>query len=324
VVSLKQNLLKSKYLGLILLIAFLCGLPFFLSEYRLEIIVLLLINVILVVSFRLITTIGNFNFAHAVMMGVGAYTTALLAKSLGWSFLVILPLGGLCAALVGLIIGFPLIKMRGFYFFIGSFAAGEAIRICWIKFTNPFGGSYGISGIPSASFFNIDLSEGLPFYFLVLAVTILCVWLMYRLDRSRIGDTFKAIRSSEALSESVGINITKYKILAFVIGSFFAGICGVLLAYRLTTVDPSQFAPGVAMIILTWTVVGGMSTFAGPIIGVVVLSLIQEATRTTFAAWMPFIYGIILIATVLFLPGGLESIPKRFFPKIVRVGSSDE
>lgn len=307
---LKQNLLKSKKLSLVLLIALLWGLPFSLTVYRLEIAVTLLTNIILVLSFRVIVTVGDWNFGHAALTGAGAYATALIAKNLGWPVWVILPLAGLIAALVGLILSYPLLKMRGFYYFMGSFAAAEAVRLCWIKFRYPFGGPPGILNIPPPSFLGIDL-EGVSFYFLVLVVATLCVMLMYRLDKSRIGDTFKAIRSGESLSRSIGINITRYRALAFVIGSFFAGIAGVFMAYRVGTVDPSQYAGILTLFVFIWAVVGGTSTVAGPIIGVVVLGLIEESIRTTFVEWMPLIYGAILILTVLFLPEGLESLPRR-------------
>ncbi|MFC1950121.1 branched-chain amino acid ABC transporter permease [Chloroflexota bacterium] len=311
---LKQNIVNKKNSGFVLLMVILCVLPFLLSAYRLEVVVMLLTNIILVVGFRLITTTGDFSFAHATLMGVGAYTTAMIGKDLGWPFLAILPMGALMAALVGLIISYPLLRMRGFYFFIGSMAAGEAIRLCWVKFTNPFGGPSGISHIPPASIFGIDLRGGIPFYFLVMVIMVICVLILYRIDKSRLGDSFKAIAAGEDLSKSVGINIYRYRMLAFVMGSFFAGIAGVLAAYRLATVDPHQYAVGVALVVLVWVVVGGRTTFAGPIIGVVVLSLIEESIRTTMQEWMPLFYGAILILTVLFLPGGLESIPKKLLP----------
>ena len=310
-VLLKENLLKPRNLSLILLLGFLCVLPFLLTGYRMQIAILLLVNIVLVVSFRLITTTGNFSFAHAALAGVGAYTTALISKNFGLPFVLVIPIAGLTAALVGLILSFPLVRLRGFYFFIGSFAAGEAVRLSWVKYQNPFGGASGIYGIPSPSLPGIDLSKDIPFYFLVLVVVMACLFALYRIDKSRLGDSFKAIANNEDLSASVGIDINGYKTKAFVIGCFFAGISGALMAYRFSVVCPIQFTSSMALVLLVWAVVGGIQTFIGPIIGVVVLGLLEEAMRVTFAQWMPLIYGAILISTVLFLPEGLVSVPKR-------------
>ena len=134
--------------------------------------------------------------------------------------------------------------------------------------------------------------------------------IMYRVEHSRIGNAFKAIASDEDLSRSVGMNILGYKRLAFVIGSFFSGIAGVLFAHYYRFVDPASFGMVNTMYLLVWSVVGGVNTFAGPIIGVAVLTAVYELLRP-LAEWIPLFYGGILILTLLFLPGGLESIPKR-------------
>jgi branched-chain amino acid transport system permease protein len=317
VALLKRDLLKPRNLSLIVLLGFLCGLPFLITGYRLEVVVGLLINIILVVSFRLIATTGNFSFAHAALAGAGAYTAALMAKNLGLPFGLILPAGGCVAALVGLILSYPLVRLRGFYFFIGSFAAGEAVRLSWVRFKNPFGGAAGLYNIPLPDLPGMN-TTGVPFYFLVLVVTVICVAILYRIDRSRMGDVFKSIAGDESLAASIGININRYKIIAFVIGSFFAGIAGVLMAYRFSTVDPHQFDVALALNFLVWAVVGGINTFTGPIIGVVVLGLIEESIRVTFAEWMPLIYGAILIVSVLFLPDGLTSVPGKISARFKR------
>ena len=213
-------------------------------------------------------------------------------------------------------LSYPLSRIKGFGFFIASFAFGEAIRLSWTRIKDPFGGHFGISGIPSAGTISLsglgtlDFARPVPCYFLTLVIGVLCLMIMYRVERSRIGDTFKAIASDENLSRSVGMNILGYKRLSFVIGCFFAGIAGVLYAYYYRFVDPASFGMVNTMYLLVWSVVGGVATFAGPIIGVVVLTGVYELLRP-FAEWIPLVYGIILILTLRFIPGGLESIPKR-------------
>jgi branched-chain amino acid transport system permease protein len=247
------------------------------------------------------------------MMGVGAYATALMTGKAGLSFWLCLPLAGLASGIIGLAISYPLARTKGFSFFVASFAAGEAIRLCWARFKIPFGGHRGLEvpipeGIPGIA--SVDFSEAIPYYFLTLVVTTICLSLMYRLDKSRIGDTMKAIQSQEAVAKSVGIYTDGYKMLAFSIGSFFAGIAGVLLAHRLWAIEPQQFGFTSTLYLLVWVVFGGSATFAGPIIGVVLLTLVGEALRP-LAEWVPMFYGIIIILTLIFLPHGVESLPNR-------------
>ncbi|UCD82331.1 MAG: branched-chain amino acid ABC transporter permease [Desulfobacterales bacterium] len=287
--------------------------PFAISGYKVDLLTNLLINIILVSSFRLITTTGGWSLAHIPMMGCGAYATALLAGTLGVPFWFSLPLAGLAAALAGLAISYPLARTRGFAFFVASFAAGEAIRLCWIRFKIPFGGHKGLT-VPAPVLFQnvswLDFEEAVPYYFLALAITIVSLAIMYRFDKSRIGDTWRALASEEKLAKSVGINITKYKMLSFSIGSFFAGVAGVILAHRLWAIEPRQFGFNTTLYLLVWVVFGGSHTFAGPIIGVVVLTFLAELLRP-LVEWVPMIFGTIIILILIFLPNGLESLPAK-------------
>lgn len=323
---MRRYKLSTPHAGLAAVIAFSCVLPFLLREYHLTIATLLLINVIMVVSFRLITTMGGFNLAHLPLMGAGAYFSTIMVKDFGWSFWLTLPLAGLVAALVGLAFSYPLVRMKGFAFFIGSYAIGEAIRLSWVELKVPFGGVTGIINIPRPSSWSfpglptIDFHHSIPYYFLVLVVMLVCLVVMYRLDRSPIGDTFKAIYSQDLLAKCVGINITRYKTMAYVIGASFAGVAGALLAHYFGAIDPYLFSLTPTVYLLVWVVVGGTHTFAGPIIGVTIFTGLEEALRP-FEAWRPLIYGFILIAVLLFLPGGLESLPARVRPLVERLRS---
>jgi len=309
----KSNL---KPIGLGVLTVILLVLPFILTAYYVDIMIMLLINILVVVSFRFIALTGDFSVAHIPLMGAGAYASALMGLRLGLPFWLTLPLAGLTAALVGLVMCYPLLRMKAFAFFLGSYAAGEAMRLSWIRFRNPFGGHTGITNVPPPESIplpglgTIDFAEVIPYYFLTLGVTALCLVIMYRLEKFRIGDTLKAIHSEDNLVKSVGINVTTYRALAFLIGSFFAGISGVLLVHRLGAVDPYQFSLAATLYLLVWVVVGGLGTFAGPIIGVVTLTVISELIRG-FVEWVPLVYGFILIAILLFLPEGLEGLPKK-------------
>lgn len=287
--------------------------PFAISGYKVDVLTTLLINIILVSSFRLITTTGGWSLAHVPMMGCGAYATALLSGSLGIPFWISLPAAALAAALTGLAISYPLSRTKGFAFFVASFAAGEAIRLCWIRFKIPFGGHKGLT-IPAPVLFEnvawMDFEEAVPYYFLTLTVTLLSLMIMYRFNASRIGDTWRALASEENLAKSIGINIVKYKMLAFSVGSFFAGVAGVLLAHRLWAIEPHQFGFTTTLYLLVWVVFGGSQTFTGPIVGVVVLTFLAELLRP-LVEWVPMIFGAIIILILIYLPNGLESLPSK-------------
>jgi len=280
--------------------------PWSVSYYHTEVLILFLINLILVCGYRILTTTGDWSLSHVVMMGVGAYTTAMLAKYLDLSILLTVPLSAIVAALVGWVVMTPLLRTRGFGFFIASFALGELVRLVWVKFRTPFGGPRGMIGIPNGEIGSIDFFMPVPYYFFVLIIAAICLLVMYRLDRSRIGKTFTAIYADEELAESVGIDVPHYRTLAFVIGTFFAGIAGSLLAHRLGAVDPKNFDITTMVYLIIWIVVGGSYTFWGPVAGLAVMTVVFEWSRPLLE-WRPLLFGLILILFLVFMPGGLES-----------------
>jgi len=301
--------------GLVILYAALVILPHLLSFSQKEILVFLAMNVLLVSSYRLLTLTGEWSLGHVVIMGVGAYATALTAKKLGVPVPAAILLGACVAAVVAFVLSFPLFRMKGFYFLIGSFAAGEAIRLSWKKFKDPFGGSQGINLIPTMpdiSLFGsrVSMFDPTNYYYLCLVVVSLALLVLYRLERSRIGLTFHAIHWQDVLAASVGVNTWRYRTLAFVVASFFAGLAGGLMVAYLGTLNPNQFEVTHMVYVLVWVIVGGVATFHGPILGVVTLTVINEIIlrELGFDAMRPLFYGAILIATMLFLPSGLESL----------------
>ncbi len=293
----------------ILLIA-LAILPHYLKYHHQDFLIFLVVNVLVVVSYRLVTLTGEWSLIHAVMMGVGAYASALLSKHLGLSFWISFPLAGVTAAIVAALLCFPLFRMTQFYFLIGSFAAGEAIRLSWIHFIKPFGGTSGISAIPSPELLDIDFLEPIPYFYLVLIIVTICLFLLFRIEKSRIGLTLHAVHWKAPLAESIGVNTWNYRSLAFITGSFFVGLAGALKVHYIGTVTPKQFDIGFMVFILIWVIVGGYRTFYGAILGAVVLSVLDEMFRE-FDELRPAIYGAILIFSILYLPAGLESLPQR-------------
>jgi len=311
--------------GFVLLYAVLVALPHLISFSQKEILVFLMINVLLVVSYRLLTLTGEWSLGHVVIMGVGAYGSALYSKAVGIPVPLAMLLGACTAAAVAFVLSFPLFRMKGFYFLIGSFAAGEIIRLLWKRFREPFGGPKGLKLLPS--FPDVQIGEltiaffdPVTYYYLCLVVVSLSLLILYRLERSRVGLTFHAVHWQDRLAEAVGVNTWRYRTLAFVVASFFAGLAGALLAHYLTTINPNQFDVEQMVFVLIWVIVGGTATFYGPILGVVALTIVNEVVLRQMGVDQarPLIYGTILIATMLFLPSGLESLVPKLRTLFVR------
>jgi len=303
------------WLGLAVLLV---ALPHWLSVSQQEILVFLTINVLLVASYRLLTLTGEWSLAHVVIMGVGAYGSALYARHFGVPVPISMALGAGTAALVAMLLSYPLFRMKGFYFLIGSFAAGEIIRLLWKRFREPFGGPKGLKRIEpmpnfDAGFWNFDFFLPVSYYYFVLVVVALSLWVLWRIERSPVGLTFHAVHWQDRLAQAAGVNVRAWRTLAFVIASGFAGLSGALLAHYIGTVNPGSFEVEAMVFVLTWAIVGGTATFYGPILGCIALTVLNEIVLRGMGLeqMRPLVYGAVLILSVLFLPKGLESLVER-------------
>ncbi len=293
-------------------------LPHGLSFSQQEILVFLTINVLLVASYRLLTLTGEWSLGHVVIMGVGAYASALVSKKLGVYVPVAILFGGLMSALIATLLSFPLFRMKGFYFLIGSFAAGEIIRLLWKRFRDPFGGAKGLKSIDpmpdfSIGIYDFDFFEPVSYFYFCAVVVGFCLWILWRIEKSPVGLTFHAVHWQDKLAEASGVNLRAYRTLAFAVASGFAGISGALLAHYIGTINPNSFDIEVMVFVLTWAIVGGTATFYGPILGCIVLTILNEIVlrEMGFEQLRPLIYGAILISSILFLPDGLESLVQK-------------
>jgi branched-chain amino acid transport system permease protein len=282
-------------------------LPFFVRPYLVEVAIMYFIYIILAQSYRLIVTVHDWQLYHVVLYGVGAYTSGMLAKNLGIPVFLAIPLGGAMAALVGMAITTPLLRTKGWGFYIATYGLAELIRLSW----NPFGGSTGIIYIPWPPVVaGIDFSAGIPYYFFSLGVMLAVVYLLYRIEKSHIGDSFKAIYMDPDLAASTGINIPRHRLLACAIGGFFAGIAGGLLVHRLGAVDPKLFNIITMLYLLIWVVVGGTEIFWGPIIGVSVMNTLFELSRPLIEV-RPMFFGLSMVFVLIFMPGGIGGLISR-------------
>ena len=291
-------------------------LPFIVQrdKYILHIGISIAFNVSLATSLWLLWTLGFVSFAHAGFMGIGAYTSALLFLRFGWSFWATMWIGAAVAAVIACVVSFPLMRTRAVYFFMASWAIGEVIKRIFAYYRAFFGGWEGIFGINPPKdllgIWNINFSSRLAYYYLAAVFAVAIVYFVYRLNKSRVGMIFWSIHDAEILSGHVGVNCLRYKVLGFTVACFLAGLTGALYAHYHTYINPKTFDIWQSEFALVHIIVGGLSTVGGPVLGATFLTLLDELLRPT-GYYRVILFGIILVITVLFLPGGLESIPER-------------
>jgi len=254
------------------------------SPYTLHIFILTFIYTIAAVSLRTIITSGQFPLAHGAFMGVGAYGAAMIAKWLGWSPWLTIPLGGLIAMGIGMLIGYPFARLRALYYAMGSLFFGMAIiYVIWAG-GSWTGGYSGLTGIPPL--FPIGTSK-VPYYYFFLGLAVVSFLALYRFEFSRIGINLKAIAQSHLVASSVGINEALYRVLVM------------------------------------YVLIGGVNSFIGPIIGTFILVLIPEFARD-LKIYVPFISAGILLIVVYIMPQGLVSLPQLIRSKFFERGKSEK
>jgi branched-chain amino acid transport system permease protein len=276
------------------------GLDHVLNPYHLQIIGYIGINIILAVSLNLINGItGQFSLGHAGFLAVGAYVSAAVTlfvwpagRATGLEFVVALLAGGAAAALAGLLVGVPTLRLRGDYLAIATLGFGEIIRVVILN-TDAVGGARGLSGIPVLATF-----AG------IYTCAVLCVVSIWRLVYSQRGLAFFAIREDEIAATAMGIDTTRYKILAFTVGAFWAGLAGGLLAHFIGYIHTNSFTFLRSVEIVVMVVLGGLGSITGAVLAAVILTLLPEVLRFG-AEYRMVIYSLLLIGLMLTRPTGL-------------------
>ncbi|MCP4327040.1 MAG: branched-chain amino acid ABC transporter permease [Alphaproteobacteria bacterium] len=312
------KLLWSAGLVLAFLLPVLCGY----DKYILHTGISIAFNIALATSMWLIWTLGFISFAHAGFMGIGAYTTALLFTKLGLSLWIGMWLGAAAAALIALMISVPLMRTRAVYFFMASWAIGEVIKRVFAYYRDFFGGWNGIFNVlpPKLELpgLSIDFASRVAYYYLALVFCSLIVLAIYRINRSRTGTIYWSIHESELLAQHIGINVLKHKVVAFTVACMFAGLTGALYAHYHTYINPKTFDIWQSEFSLVHIIVGGLNTVGGPVMGATILTIVDELLRPT-GYYRVIFFGVVVIMVVLFLPGGLETIPERIRRLAARV-----
>lgn len=308
---------RFKAMAISLITLVLCLMPLFTREpYVFHILCLIGIYIIFAASLNAILNIGELNLAQAAFMGIGAYASTILATRFGLSFWLALPLASFLTAVISLPMGILTLRFKGAYFLLFTFLFAELVRILLSNFgIGIFGGIPGLTNIPKprlelGGLLLVTFHSKIEFYYLILAVTMAVILTLRRIDRSRTGMIFNAISQSESLTESIGINTMKFKILGVAIGCFFAGTAGSLYAHFVGIITPSDFAVHSVLAPIAYVVVGGMGTVMGPVIGTSFLMVLSHFFLRDLGFYELLVYGIIIVAIIRFMPEGLVSVPR--------------
>lgn len=278
-----------------------------LNPYYYQIAIYVGINIILASSLNLINGFaGQFSLGHAGFMAVGAYTSAVITTELQIAgnsilyapiFALALLSGGVVAAIFGLIVGIPSLRLKGDYLAITTLGFGEIIRVI-VQNLDFLGGARGFTGIPKISNF-----------FWVFSITAVLIFLIRNLINSTYGKAFLAVRDDEIAAEAVGISSTRVKVIAFVTGAFFAGMAGALYANFVTYINPAQFSFLKSFEIVVMVIIGGMGSILGVILSAILLTILPEALRSV-AQYRMVIYSLLLIVIMITRPRGLFVLPR--------------
>lgn len=264
---------------------------------------------------------GLVSLAHAAFFGIGAYSSAILQVKLGVPIIPALILGTLITACIAAAIGWPMLRIRGPYFVLGTLAIGIAISIIihnWDSLT----GGVTLSGIPMFPVVevfghSIDLASKRFFYYLVLAVFVLTNFLILRIVNSRTGRIFASVRENADLAEALGMNVSRYKLLSFVTASSIAAFIGGIYANYMGAIEPEIAGSHMSFNLLVMIVVGGTRSITGAIIGPLLLWFVPEFLEAA-QTYRPLFFGLILIVVIIFMPTGIAGKLRSLHPRMVK------
>lgn len=281
-------------------------------DYIFYILILVDIFIILAVSLNLLMGFtGLISMAHAGFMAIGAYATTLLLVRLGVNFLLTIPVGIAVAAVVSALIAFPSLRVKGEHYIIASFGLQiilYSIMLNWVSLTN---GPFGFSGIPRPTLGGYTFATYGSYWVLATAITLIFVFLTWRITRSRLGLVLKAIREDETAAASLGKNVNRFKVLIFVVGSSTAAVAGSLYATAISFIDPFCFTVHDSIFMLAIVIIGGTGNIFGSMVGALLLISLPELLKflqvaeTIAAPLRQMIYGALLVIFMRFRPQGI-------------------
>jgi len=304
---------KSLFLTLVVAVAIF---PFIFSPYQTTIMTTVLMYVVLGLGLNIVVGLaGLLDLGYVAFYAVGAYSYALLNFHFGLGFWTVLPVGAIMGAFFGILLGFPVLRLRGDYLAIVTLGFGEIIRIVlenWNEFS--FGPS-GIANIPRPTFpgMQFSLQQAIVYqYFLAIGLTVFTIFVVNRLQDSRIGRAWIALREDEIACQTMGVDKVRTKLSAFALGATWAGMVGVMFAAKTTFINPASFTFHESALILSIVVLGGMGSVMGVIIGAFILILLPEYLRA-FTEYRMLLFGAILVLMMVFRPQGIISSVRRTY-----------
>jgi len=301
-------------LKLLAVVAVLAVLPTVLrSTFITHIGVMVGIYTVLALSMNLMLRIGQISMMHGAFMGLGAYGSALLMMRLDLPF----PLAFLGAALgvtlIGWLVGLLFLRIRGIYFVLLTFAFGEMIVLTFVEWVGLFGGSGGLAGVPRPSLFGYEIRSRESFYLMALALATFAYASVQAIYRSELGAVITSLDENELLTQSLGIDSRRYRLLTFCFSAFLAGLGGALYGHYLTLVTPEDYGFRVAVDLIVINVIGGTVHPLGTVLGALLLVPLPEFLRDA-KQYQQLLYGVLLIVFLLFMPHGLYGVLRRLRP----------
>lgn len=282
--------------------------------YHVNVMVSALIFVVLGLGLNITVGLaGLLDLGYIAFFAVGAYTYALLAKGFGLGFWMCLPLGGVMGMLFGVVLGFPILRLRGDYLAIVTLGFGSITKIVLENWDTVFGGAAGIAGIPRPDFFGLPLDgreKSIYTYYIVLALVAITIFVTNRLKNSRVGRAWMALREDEIACVAMGVDMARTKLSAYALGAFWAGLAGVIFAAHNNFINPDSFTFMDSAMVLAMVVLGGMGSILGVIIASLALKLLPEYLRA-FAEYRMLVFGAVMVLMMIFRPQGLINNMRR-------------
>ncbi len=307
----KEARKKSQVAALIVLAVILIVLPQFLGLFLSEVITIVGLYVLLGLGLNIVVGYaGLLDLGYVAFFAIGSYVVALLTSpqifAFGLNFWQALPIAVICGILAGVMLGIPVLKMRGDYLAIATLGFGEIIRILVLSdFLRPWlGGAQGIGSIPNPNLFGFQMVKPQHIYYLLLAGIILVIFISLRLKKSKIGRAWMAMREDEDVAQAMGINLVATKLLAFATGAGFSALSGAIFASKIGSVYPHSFNVFISINVVCIVIIGGIGSLPGIVVGAAVLMGLPELLRE-FAEYRMFVYGVALVIVMLLRPEGL-------------------
>jgi len=293
-------------LGIALLIPLILGI----NHYLLTVLIIMLVFIIYSSAWNLLALSGQASLGHAAFFGMGGYASVIIVRSLGLHPLVTIIVGGLFAAFIGILIGLTCIRMREWFLAMVTFGFAIIVHTITTELSWLTG---GWDGLAAQKLIPVTIQNYIIYeYYLVLFIAVVVVAIIYLIMRSRIGLALEAIRENELEAKVMGIGITKYKLMAFAVSAFFAGVAGALEIHYFGYITPEVYGMDISFWPIIYCISGGLFTIEGPILGTIIITILDESFKTFGWTYERFIViGLILIIIVIFLPKGLVSIPKK-------------